>query len=158
MVTCGALGTFFGPLALVALHVTANLIWIGSIASTGWLLTRATRAHDAGDSERAKLIGEIAYGLLYQKVANPAFMASFSFGIARVLWSPSTYSHAHWFHGKMAFVLAIIAVHHVLGSRARKLSAGSMQAGQVGAILTGILLGCSLMAVVFVTFQSLLVP
>lgn len=144
---------------LVALHVLANLVWIGSIVSVGVLLSWADSSPNS-----AALIE--AARRLYLRVATPAFVASFVFGLGRLLLSPGAYMRLHWFHGKLAAALAVIALHHVLGARARKMSAKtagsdtprSMHSGKSSAILTGALLACASLAVAFVIFQSQLVP
>ncbi|CAN5129913.1 hypothetical protein BH09MYX1_BH09MYX1_20180 [soil metagenome] len=140
---------------LVAIHVMANLVWIGSIASVGWLVAAAAKA---GDRSSAVL----ARGL-YLRVATPAFLLSFLAGLFRVLLDPKAYMHLHWFHGKVTFALVVIALHHVIGARAKRVAnqenpSGSMQSGRSGGILTGALLAFAFLTVVFVIFKQALVP
>ncbi len=139
---------------LVSLHVFANVVWIGSIASAGWLTWRAA---EAADPAGGKTTGELAVAL-YKRFAVPAFVASFAFGIARLLLAPGAYMSLHWFHGKLTFAIAVIALHHVIGARAKKVASGSMQAGKSGAILVVSLLACAFASVVFVVFKTQLVP
>jgi len=136
---------------LVTLHVTANLLWIGSILSVGFLVAQASRRADG------KSVAEVALAL-YKRLAVPAFLASVIFGLGRFATSPSYYLHLHWFHGKLTVVLAVIGLHHVIGAKARKSAAGSMQAGRNGAILSIGLFVCTLAAVVLVIYQRALVP
>jgi putative membrane protein len=138
---------------LVALHVMANLLWIGSIASVGWLTAAAAGQKDAG---RARAVAEGAYAL-YRRVAVPAFLASFVFGGLRLARDASAYMALHWFHGKLTFALAVIVLHHVIGGKARRAAAGSMHGGKSSAILVGALLACAFGSVVFVIFKSQLV-
>lgn len=150
---------------LLALHVMANCVWIGAIASVGWLVAAAAKA---GDRSSAVL----ARGL-YRTVANPAFFTSFLAGLLRLLLDPKYYMALHWFHGKLTFALIVIALHHVIGARTRKAAAaatagassteaekpsGSMQAGKSGGILAGALLAFAFLTVVFVIFKQSLVP
>jgi putative membrane protein len=131
----------------------ANLVWIGSIASVGWLTRRAgALGGDAG-----KALAEAAYTILYKRVAAPAFGISFICGVARLLRNTDYYIHAHWFHAKLAFAFVVIALHHVLGARARRVHEGSMQAAGVSGILTGALLASVLFTVALVVYQSSLV-
>ena len=58
---------------LVVVHVAANLVWIGSITSVGFLLSQAASRADG------KSIAEVALAL-YRRLAVPAFLASFVFG------------------------------------------------------------------------------
>lgn len=135
---------------LLVLHVTANLVWIGTIASVGLLVAAATKAND-------RSAATLARGL-YVRVAVPAFLASFVFGASRLAMDPAYYMHLHWFHAKLTAVLAVIALHHVIGSKARKVAAGSMQAGRTGGILVGALLACAFLSVACVLLKQSLVP
>jgi putative membrane protein len=74
--------------------------------------------------------------------------------------------HLHWFHAKLTFALAVIALHHVIGAKAKRAATAapnndaprSMHSGKSSAILTSALLACASLAVAFVIFQSQLVP
>lgn len=140
-------------LALVALHVTFDLVWIGSILSVGMLLGVAAREGEAGGAGTAK-----AALLVYRRLSIPAFGLAFLFGAARMADDAVSYLHLHWFHGKLAAALAVIALHHVIGARAKKAAAGSMQAGRTGAILAIALFCCALSATVLAVFKGALVP
>jgi putative membrane protein len=139
---------------LVTIHVVANLIWIGSIASVGILLATST-------PENAQSFGAAARRI-YSSISTPAFGVSFLFGVARLSLSPATYMHLHWFHAKLTFALAVIALHHVIGAKAKRAANNdaprSMHSGKSSAILTSALLACASLAVAFVIFQSQLVP
>ena len=137
---------------LVVLHVTANLVWIGSIAAVGWLIAAASK----GEAKAGE--GAVLARTLYLRVATPAFIASFVFGASRVLLEPAYYMHLHWFHAKLTAVLVVIAVHHVIGARARKVASGSMQAGRIGGILVGALLASTFLSVACVLLKTSLVP
>src|SRR5450432_1346266 len=139
-------------LLLITLHVVANTIWIGSIVSVGVMLRHASRAETA----EAKAQGALARRI-YQTIAQPAFAASFLFGGAMLARSVSTYMALHWLHGKLTFALAVIALHHVIGGKAKKVAAGSMQQVRNGAILSGALLLCVLAVVTFAVFRQNLV-
>jgi putative membrane protein len=137
---------------LLVFHVVANLVWIGSSVATALLAARAATLGDGG-----KALAEAAHELLYRRVSSPAFYASFLCGAGIVAMSADTYMHAHWFHGKLFFALCTIAVHHIIGARARKVHAGGMQAGKSGGILSGVLLACAFATVLFVVLKSSLV-
>lgn len=141
---------------LVATHVMANVVWIGAIASVGWLVRRAADP-SLGETER-KTLGQAAYRLLYQRAAAPAFAASFLLGVARLLESPKGYFSQHWFHGKLFFALVVIGLHHVVGAKAKKADGGSSQGLESSAILTGALLAATFLTVVFAVMKSSLVP
>ena len=140
----------------VTIHVIANLVWIGSIVSVGVLLSTMT-------AENSKSVAASARNI-YLWVAAPSFGLSFLFGITLLAQTP-TYMHLHWFHAKLTFALAVIALHHVIGAKAKRAAAAqnndaprSMHSGKSSAILTSALLACASLAVAFVIFQSQLVP
>ncbi len=143
---------------LVAIHVMANLVWIGAIASVGWLTARAGAL---GPSERT-VVGQLAYNLLYKRAAVPAFLVSFFSAVARLSMDPKSYFSFHWFHGKLAAALVVIALHHVIGAKARgcanPVASSSMQGEGSSAILTGALLATTFVTVVFAVLKSALVP
>ena len=141
-------------LLLLCLHVMANLVWIGSIACVGWLLASAGKEPDAAER---KLAAGLA-GRIYARIATPAFVVSFATGVARVASNPAYYMKAHWFHGKLTFALVVIALHHVLGAKAKRAASGGVQPGGTSAILTAALLAASFMAVVFVLYKDQLIP
>jgi putative membrane protein len=138
------------PSMLVVVHVMANLVWIGSIVSVGLLTAASSKLNDV-------TAAGLARGL-YLRVATPAFLASFVFGASRLLLDPAYYMHLHWFHGKLTAVLAVIVLHHVIGAKARKVAAGSMQAGRTGGILVGALLASAFLSVACVLLKQSLVP
>ncbi|MFO0662690.1 MAG: hypothetical protein U0174_02005 [Polyangiaceae bacterium] len=132
--------------ALISIHVIFNLIWVGSICGVGFLLQKKAPAL-ARD--------------LYKSVANPGFFGSFAAGVALVSLDTAAYMRAHWFHGKLTAVVAVIALHHIIGARAKRESLASesvsMQTGGRGAMLVGAFLLCAALAVVFVIFKQALV-
>jgi putative membrane protein len=140
-------------LLLISLHVMANLIWIGAITSVGWLLAAGGKE---GDPALAKAMAGLAMRI-YRRIATPAFAASFAFGVAALAANAAYYMHAHWFHGKLTFALVVIALHHVIGAKARRAASGGVQAGGSSAILTAGLLASVFAVVLFVIFKTDLV-
>ncbi len=144
---------------LVTLHVMANLVWIGAIASVGWLTRHAGALAEGKDRDGARAVSRVAYELLYKRVAAPAFGISFLCGLGRLFKTTDYYMHAHWFHAKLLFAFLVIGLHHVLGARARRVAQaamadGSMQGAKVSGILTGALLASAFITVVLVVFQA----
>ena len=88
---------------LVALHVMSNLVWIGTIASVGWLTAAAA---GQTDPTRGQAVADSALAL-YRRGAVPAFVASFVFGVLRLGMAPAAYMQLHWFHGKLTFALLL---------------------------------------------------
>lgn len=121
--------TLYG--ALLLLHVSANLAWIGSILAVAVALTGS---HSAPAAARA----------IYRKVCVPAFIASLVGGVGLIALSPALYFvQTRWMHGKLTLVLVIIALHHVIGARAKGLERGSRKdPGSVG-LQSAVLLACA---------------
>lgn len=132
-------------LALIWLHVTGNVVWIGSILAVAAILTASVAD--------AKARGELGQRV-YVHVAVPAFVLSFVAGTARLLLDPRYYlvSH-HWMHGKLLFALAVIALHHIIGARARKLARGTVQDAGPTAIMAAVLAVSAVVAVFFAIFK-----
>jgi putative membrane protein len=131
----------------------ANLVWIGSITCVGWLL--AVAAKD-GDPAAAKVTAGLA-ARIYRRVATPAFGASFVFGLTQLALNAAYYMKAHWFHGKLTLALVVIALHHILGAKAKRAASEGVQRGSSGAILTAALLASAFGAVLFVIYKDQLV-
>lgn len=145
-----------GPVLLLVFHVFANMVWIGSITSVGWLTAAAARIEN---EERADAIAQAAVQL-YRRAAVPAFVLSLAFGLVMLLRDPGAYMKLHWFHGKLTFAILVVALHHVLGARAKKAAAtrgGSRQAGGSSAILALVTLVFAFLTVTFAVFKGLLV-
>ena len=131
--------------ALIWLHITGNVVWIGSILAVATIITA-----NAGEP---KLRGELArrvYGLL----AVPSFVLSFVAGTARLLLDTRYYLvEHHWMHGKLLFAVVAIGVHHVIGARAKKLSLGSVQNAGPTAIMAAVLAVSAVIAAFFAVVQ-----
>jgi uncharacterized membrane protein len=122
---------------LVAAHVAANLVWIGSILSVAVAL--GSRAGDG------RVSAQIAYEL-YRTLAIPGFVVSFVTALARLLASIDLYFvETKYMHGKLVFALVVIVFHHVIGARAKAVASGRRSApGPVGVF--GLILGISAVA------------
>jgi putative membrane protein len=110
---------------LASLHVLANVVWIGALLSVVLLLSRV--ASGAAD---AAVAGGLAR-TVHVRLAAPAFMTSFAAGLVVILLAPGVYAHLPWLHIKLAFALVVIALHHVIGARARRVAAGDRAAANV---------------------------
>ncbi len=103
---------------LVAIHVLANVVWIGALLSVTLIVARASTTKDP-----AEAAGLGRY--VHVHLAVPAFLASFGAGLLRILLAPAAYAHMPWFHAKLTFALVVIALHHVIGARAKRAAAGT---------------------------------
>jgi putative membrane protein len=137
-------------LPLVALHVTANLVWIGSILAVAWLCGRARLVADGTE------VGRYARAI-YLRFAVPGFLVAVGAGIARLLVQPAAYLHAHWMHGKLLLAVVLIGLHHVVGAKAKRISRADTDAETgTGVLVLGILVAAA-GAVVLVVMREALV-
>jgi putative membrane protein len=122
---------------LIALHVTANVVWIGSILAVGRVIESSE-----GD---AKIRGALALQI-YRGLSTPAFAVSFLAGVARLVQNLDYYFVAtHFMHAKLLAAFAVIGLHHVMGARAKKVAGGTAAAASaVPALTIGILVGAGL--------------
>ena len=101
---------------LVVLHVTANVLWIGSIVAVAVVLV----SRSADSAVRGRIGVEV-----YRRVAMPAFIVAFLTGAARLAQDPHYYFvQTRFMHAKLFLALGVIGLHHVLGARARKMAQG----------------------------------
>jgi protoporphyrinogen IX oxidase len=136
-------------LTLLALHVAANLVWIGSILAVAWLARQPA-------ASSAKLARN-----LYKQYANPAFIVSFTGGVVMVLLNSANYMKSHWFHGKFTVALAIIALHHVIGAKVRRAAEAEHKEPQSLtslATLGAVLAASAFLVVVLAVFKQALIP
>lgn len=122
-------------LFLLALHVFANVVWIGAIVAVGMLTARAASPDGAGFAKAAYYI--------YRAVASPAF--GVSFGLALVLIAlaqtqGTSYFKHGFFHVKLTAAFVVIGLHHVIGAKARRADAGEpVNAGAVRGLTIALL-------------------
>lgn len=131
---------------LVAIHVCANVVWIGSIMSVAYFA--GTRIGDVGS--------RVAIALrLYKRVATPVFIVSVVAGTLVLVSNLRFYFVVEkWMHGKLLFALIVIVIHHIIGGRVKRAWQGQHQATR--ALKT---LALALAAAAFVTvFFAILRP
>jgi protoporphyrinogen IX oxidase len=136
-------------LTLLALHVAANLVWIGAILAVAWLARQPEAA------------GVTLARNLYKQYANPAFIVSFTCGVVMVLLNSANYLKAHWFHGKLTVALALIALHHVIGAKVRRAAEAEHKEPQLLtslATLGAVLAASAFLVVVLAVFKQALIP
>src|SRR5215469_749596 len=126
--------------ALVAAHVLANVVWIGSLLAECVLLGRARFMADGAE------VGALARRV-HTRLAVPSFLASFGFGVARIAGDPRLYLHLPWMHVKLLFAAGVIVLHHVVGARARRVAGGAIQEGSSGPFIGALVFLCAAVAV-----------
>lgn len=145
------------PQVVVALHVFSVIFWIGSITVVGWLLANQASAPSA---DKGATAAELALSL-YRRVAAPAFVLAFALGLVAFAQNLAFYKQAHWMHGKLTLALGVIALHHILGARAKRAANGSATneaTSRTSGMLTAGLVLCALGVVVLVVLKGSLIP
>ena len=132
----------FGVAALlVVVHVAANVVWIGSILSVA--LTLSATGVSALDRGRVAL-------RLYRWLATPAFLVSVAAGLVRLLGHLELYFNVtRYMHAKLLFAACVIALHHILGARAKAAAAGRVDEPGKTKTLSALLLLAATLAVFF---------
>jgi putative membrane protein len=133
---------------LVAVHVLANVVWIGALLSVTLIVARAG----------ATKFPVEAWGLaryVHVRLAVPAFLVSFVAGVSRILLAPSVYAHAPWFHAKLTFALVVIVLHHVIGARTKRAAAGTADSARGVPLLGAFVFAAAAGAVFFAIARSL---
>lgn len=132
-------------LVLIWLHVSGNIVWIGFILAVGVVIV--------SDVVEPKVRGKLASDI-YRRLAVPAFVVSFVCGMGRLLREPAYYLQLHhWMHAKLPLAFGVIALHHVIGARARKMATGAVQVRGPAGILTVALAVAALGAAFFAIFK-----
>jgi protoporphyrinogen IX oxidase len=118
------------PVLLVSAHLVANVVWIGALLAVALIAGRGPQWADPAE------VGALARRI-YVRLAVPAFLASFAAGVARLVLDLRVYAHMPWMHAKLTLAVAVIALHHVIGARARRVAKGQGEAGRgMGALAT----------------------
>jgi protoporphyrinogen IX oxidase len=113
------------PSFWIALHVSANLVWIGSLLSAVVLATAPAAAERVPGSERASWAR-----LLYRRLAVPAFVVSLvSGGIPLLLNTSHYFVVTRFMHAKLLLAFFAIVLHHLVGGTLKRLAAGTGSAG-----------------------------
>ena len=142
-------------LIVIALHVAAVVAWIGGDLAMAIVATSA----EGDDKLRGKLARK-----LYSSIAAPGFTLAFALGLYKLLtgWRAATvdangivaggYAKAPWMHVKLTLALIVIAVHHVMGARAKKMMNDGAKPGPMAA-LGWVVAACALGAIVMVVLR-----
>jgi putative membrane protein len=109
--------------AILAAHVLANVVWIGALLSETLLLGRVTSLSEPTEA------GVLARRV-HTRLAIPAFLGSLAAGVARLWPARHLYAAMPWMYAKLAFAVAVIVLHHLIGARARRVANGAVGAAQ----------------------------
>lgn len=140
------------PAALVFVHVTANVVWIGSILAVAAILS-ATPGGARQLEPDSQARGALALRV-YRTLSAPAFGISFlagAFGLA--IRFNYFLVQTKFMYGKLFFALLVIALHHVIGGRARRSARGPSPTGSATSALGAALFGAAAVTVFFAIFK-----
>lgn len=122
-------------LVLLALHVLADLLWVGSLVSITRVITSA-----AGEPEPTRARLAAAARRIYRTVSSPWMGIATLTGLAMIGVAQGAYFRFGWFHGKFTAALVMLGLHFALGARVKAAEASGVDERSVGA-MRGLQLG-----------------
>jgi uncharacterized membrane protein len=126
-------------------HLSADVVWIGSIVAAGW-----TAAGPHGSDE---VRGQLARRV-YSTFAVPSFLVALLSGLALLFSNTGYYLSATAFmHPKLTLAVGVIALHHIIGARTKRMAMGKVSGAGPLKVLTLVLLGCAAGAAFFVVVK-----
>lgn len=105
---------------LLVLHVLGFTLWISGLLMTSLVLLRHVGVADP--QARASLAGIEKLSL--RGLADPGATLAILAGILLIMTNSPYYLHARWLHIKFIFVLLLIALHVIVGTRSKSFSSG----------------------------------
>ena len=105
---------------LLVVHILGFTLWISGLLMTTLVLLRHIGV--AAPETRASLAGTEKLGL--RALADPGALVAIVAGILLILTNRSYYLHARWLHIKFVFVLLLIALHVIVGTRSKAFASG----------------------------------
>lgn len=141
-----------GWLTLVSMAFVACCgLWTGTLFSVSWLTGRARMMADGPE------VGGLAL-TLFRRWAAPLFVVSFFTGFVWLAGGPADRLRAHWVYGIVGAMVALLLLHVVVGSRARRVVRGSVRAAQ-GEVIRRVALVVSFGAIIaLAALRTSLVP
>jgi putative membrane protein len=123
---------------LLVLHIFGFTLWVTGLLMTGLVLLR--HVGETAPEARASLAGLEKLGL--RALADPGAFLAILAGILLITTNPSYYLHARWLHIKFIFVLLLIALHVIVGTRSKAFGSGriTLDRGYVRLLLIVIVL------------------
>jgi putative membrane protein len=105
---------------LLVLHILGFTLWISGLLMTSLVLLRHIGA--TAPETRASLAAIEKLGL--RAMADPGAFFAILAGILLIMTNRSYYLHARWLHIKFIFVLLLIALHVIVGTRSKAFASG----------------------------------
>jgi protoporphyrinogen IX oxidase len=123
---------------LLVFHIFGFTLWISGLLMTTFVLLRHIR--ETAPEARAGLAAVERFGL--RALGDPGASLAILAGIMLITTNSSYYLHARWLHIKFIFVLLLIALHVIVGTRSKAFAAGkiTLDSGYVRLLLIVIVL------------------
>lgn len=137
---------------LLATHLLAVLLWIGSLVSITRVLTAGATEEPAVQAKFAALARRI-----YRTVASPWMGVATLAGFGLLAASRFIFFRFGYFHGKFTMALVMLALHFVLGARVRAAEAAGRTDGvapQVRLLQVGVLITAALAVVCVIIVKN----
>src|SRR5579862_2438060 len=114
---------------LLVLHVFGFTLWISGLLMASFVLLRHVREQVPETRASLARIEKLAL----RGLADPGATLAILGGILLILSNRQYYLHAAWLHIKLVFVLLLIVLHIILGTRSKAYAAGriSLDGGYV---------------------------
>jgi hypothetical protein len=141
-----------GWLLLVAISFVASCaLWTGLLFCVSWLSGRARMMADGPE------LGALA-ATLFRRWATPLLVVCFFTGFLWLACGPSDRLRAHWVQAIGTVLLAMVALHATVGSRAERVVRGSLRASQGEGFRRAALLVSFGAIIAFAALRTTLVP
>ena len=106
--------------ALLVGHVFGLVFWVSGLLVTSMALTR----HTQEASEEARHALARLERIYLRGLADPGALLTILAGVSLIMTNSSYYLHAPWLHIKLTFVLLLIALHAIVGTRSKAFGSG----------------------------------
>jgi len=111
---------------LLVLHIFGFTLWICGLLMTSFVLLR--HIGTAAPEARASLAGIERLGL--RALADPGAFLAILAGVLLITTNSSYYLHARWLHIKFIFVILLIVLHVIVGTRSKAFASGRITLDQ----------------------------
>ena len=105
---------------LLVIHIFGFTLWISGLLMTTFVLLR--HIPETAPETRASLAAVERLGL--RAMGDPGAFLAILAGILLITTNSSYYLHARWLHIKFIFVLLLIALHVIVGTRSKAYASG----------------------------------
>ena len=130
---------------VLVLHVFGLVLWVGGLLATT-IIMRYRSIQTPGEAHPALMRLE---KILLRGMADPGALFTILGGMILIASNSSYYLHARWLHIKLTFVVLLIGLHWIIGTRSKGMEAGSDKFARRDATL--------LLAAVVILFLTILI-